>query len=147
MVIPTQPLPPKVQAAVEVGPGPTALTAGFGSVWVAAHHGAEVQRVDPSTNRVIDNIAVGTEPGALVAGQGHVWVSDFGDGFGWRIDPRTDKATRFQVVAGSSCGWLAVGAGSVWISGAKCHRKVYAANSGSSGDNTQDTVYQSEPGR
>jgi YVTN family beta-propeller protein len=108
---------PRVQAVIQTGPAAHGVTVGFGSVWVANHHGGSVSRIDPAMNEVTATIPVGEGPGSITAGYGYVWVDDYnGDGF-WRIDPRTNEARKLWAHTGGVCANTTVGAGAVWAIG------------------------------
>src|SRR6476620_8636635 len=83
--------PPGVSAAVRTPGFPAMAATGFGSVWVGAHRGDRVYRIDPSTNHVIRSVGL-PDPvsGTLTVGSGSVWATTFGDApYVYRIDPRT----------------------------------------------------------
>jgi hypothetical protein len=82
---------PHEVATIPVGPvgGVSAITSGFGGVWVAATgvHGGEgidqdaILRLDPATNKVTDTVPVETVPtwetggGGLATGFGSLWIA------------------------------------------------------------------------
>ena len=56
--------------------GPIGLALGFGSLWVADLVGKTVDRVDPSTGRLVGRLHVGGLPVRIGVGFGSVWVRD-----------------------------------------------------------------------
>jgi hypothetical protein len=112
------PGPEKVLSTIPIDYGPAGVTIGFGSVWVAAHRGAAVFRVNPVTNRVIATIHVplykgnpGKPEGPITAGPHGIWVAIGGQVGGatptevdpfrlLRIDPTTDQVTLDKVFDG-----------------------------------------------
>ena len=108
-----------------VGPGgvvsthlpgmPSGVAAGFGAVWVEAHRGHVVYRIDPRTGRVIAAIAI---PDALCSlprfGAGAVWVFTCNDGDTYKIDPATNPIVRKFRGHGQQSGPPVYGAGSLW---------------------------------
>ena len=104
--------PPLVNAGIL--PRTDGVAAGSGSVWVA-HGLSALERVDPSTGRVVARIAV---RGARtpVTGGGQVWVLAPDLGEASRIDPRTDRV----VARAHLRPWLAgavVASGGLWVAG------------------------------
>jgi streptogramin lyase len=94
---------------------PSSVAAGFGSVWVTAHRGQVVFRIDPRTSRPTAAIAV---PDALCApprfGAGFVWVFTCNDGDTYRIDPATNRIAGKFRGHGQQSGPPVYGAGSLW---------------------------------
>jgi len=78
----------RVAATIAVGvPGPGGdIAVGGGSVWVSSD-GVPVSRINPLTNRVIQQFAGGHGADAIRFGYGFVWVSDHKDGQVWKIRP------------------------------------------------------------
>ena len=69
--------------------------------------------IDPSTNRLVDQVSVGTGPGRLAAGFGSLWVVNDLDNTVSRIDPVTGNTQTITVDADPTA--IAVGAGFVWV--------------------------------
>jgi YVTN family beta-propeller protein len=123
---------PRIQAEIETGPAAHGVTVGFGSVWVANHHGSSVSRIDPATNEVIATIPLGEGPGRLTTGYGYVWVDDYNGGGFWRIDPKTNRAQKLWSPSASDhwdgiCGDTVAGAGFVWAFGGP-HGPLFKVN-------------------
>jgi virginiamycin B lyase len=78
----------KVEAEIEVGiPGPGGdISAGEGSVW-ATSFGFPVSRIDPKTNKVVQQFA-GNGGDAIRAGGGKIWLSNYQGSTEWRLDPK-----------------------------------------------------------
>jgi YVTN family beta-propeller protein len=125
-------LDPRVQAVIETGPAAHGVTVGFGSVWVANHHGGSVTRIDPDTNEVVATIPLGEGPGRLTTGYGYVWVDDYNGGGFWRIDPKTNRAQKLWAPSTSGgwdgvCGDPVAGEGAVWAIGGP-HGPLFKVN-------------------
>jgi YVTN family beta-propeller protein len=113
----------RVQAIVRVGGGPHGpdwQADGFGSVWLSNEPLNSIERIDPSTNRVVARIHVNVPCDGLGAGFGSIWVPQCVDRMIARIDPETDRVIdRIPTpVAGAQRegeGLIAVGAGGVWL--------------------------------
>jgi DNA-binding beta-propeller fold protein YncE len=73
----------------------------------------QVDRIDPSTNRVLETIAPAAPCcGRLVFGRGAVWQEDTAGGTTVRIDPARNEVVATIEVGGTD---LAVGEGRVWV--------------------------------
>jgi streptogramin lyase len=105
---------------VDRGSGPEGLVAGFGSVWVGAHRGNDVFRIDPKTDKVIARIDVGHEVcGQPVAGYGGVWVGPCDDSTKTSvIDPKTNQVIGSVDLYGADV----FANGSVWGSANNLHQ-------------------------
>jgi peptide/nickel transport system substrate-binding protein len=106
---------PKISAAAHVGHRPTAVAAGFGSVWVTNSTDGSVSRIDRRT-KVSVPISVGASPSGVAVGAGAVWVANSGDGTVSRIDPTNPRPTTIQVDPGPT--GVVVAFGSVWVTNA-----------------------------
>ena len=73
-----------IQAKVPGGGGD--IASGGGYIWAAAS-GTPVIRIDPKTNRVLEEYGSYKGADAIRFGFGSVWVSDHGKGDLWRVDP------------------------------------------------------------
>ena len=102
---------------------PSALTVGYGSVWVAAPEYSSgrlaLWRIDPQTVRVAQTIDVGTarsylETLALAVGAGSIWLANYDDGTLLRIDPVTGTVAATIHIGGHPRG-VTIGAGRVWV--------------------------------
>ena len=111
-------LPPRRAAGpsgqIPVGPSPSALTAGSGSIWVANVDAHSVSRVDPAKQVVIQTIQVGNGPAGIAFGGGFVWVANSLDGTVSRIDPRTDTVVQ-RIPVGNGPAGVAVDSRYVWV--------------------------------
>src|SRR5581483_5030131 len=76
---------------IDVGGRPFSLAEAAGSLWIANFLSGTVERLDPTTNRVIARIQVGGEPYGLAAGGGSVWVGNNGSDSVARIDTATNQ--------------------------------------------------------
>jgi virginiamycin B lyase len=86
-------------------------------VWVSNSPRNSVTRIDPGTNRLVENITVGARPcSGLAAGFGSLWVPNCGDKTVSRVDLSTGQVTAtWPATIGNSEGGVAVGAGSFWM--------------------------------
>jgi virginiamycin B lyase len=86
-----------------------------GFVWVASNAKGVLVKVDPATNRMVDETPVGPKPRFLTAGAGSVWVLNQGDGTIARVDTKTGKRVAL-IAAGipGTGGEINFGGGSVW---------------------------------
>jgi virginiamycin B lyase len=94
------------------------ITFGFGSVWVVNYRPDRVSRVDPSSNRVVADIAIGRN-GCLgiLASADRIWVPTCGDSVVNEIDPQSNAIVRrvhVPIKRGRE-GAFAIAAGSFWI--------------------------------
>ena len=103
------------RSSVDVGQRPTAVVAGFGSVWVTNSTDDSVSRIDRRT-RSAAPIPVGSSPSGVAVGAGSVWVANSGDGTVTRIDPTTGRPTTIDVRPGPT--GIVVAFGSVWVTNA-----------------------------
>jgi YVTN family beta-propeller protein len=98
----------------EVGNGPTAVLAAFGSIWVANRLDNTVSRLEPSTGTEQAKVRVGEGPNALVAAAGSVWVANEFDSSITSIDPRTDSGVPVPV-GGAAASLAADGGDDLWL--------------------------------
>jgi YVTN family beta-propeller protein len=120
---------------IPVGPLPSAITVGYGSVWATSTGNGTLSRIDPASNSVTATIAVGPNngtnpdlppgPGSIVAGGGSIWVGNSIDNKLYKIDPATNTATALDIGSPAPRGnWpimsLAYGADSVWALAGIC---------------------------
>jgi YVTN family beta-propeller protein len=103
----------RLVAQVPLDVGPTAVAAGFRSIWTTNIDANSVTRVDATTRRVIDRIDVGQTPSAIVVGRDSVWVVNSGGGTISRIDPTNDSMRMIRV--GVAPSGVVVARGSVWV--------------------------------
>src|ERR671931_589074 len=109
-----QATPPRI-AALHVGGGPTGLTTGAGSVWVADYSGHRVIRLDPRRNRVVARIRLDGSPYAAAFGAGAVWISSYDQRHVWRIDPRANRVVAAVDIGFAQQSGLTVANGVVWV--------------------------------
>src|SRR5204862_806195 len=76
---------------IDVGGRPFSLANAGGSVWVANFGSGTVQRIDPTTSRVVASIRVGGQPYGLAAAPGAVWVGNNARDEVARIDTATNR--------------------------------------------------------
>ncbi|HEX4672975.1 MAG TPA: BTAD domain-containing putative transcriptional regulator, partial [Solirubrobacteraceae bacterium] len=112
----------RVVGQVGVGARPSAITQGFGSLWVGNLDDQSVSRVDPRTLRTLRALPVGGPPTGLATAGGKVWVVASTPSANHvvvsRIDPRFDTITRAakvgNLVPGSSAA-VAGRADALWV--------------------------------
>jgi YVTN family beta-propeller protein len=112
-----------VPTVMNLGVVPTALTVGFGAVWVGSSGPSSpdlvIWRLDPQTLRVTRTISIGRTNSFLgtvdvAAGAGAVWATNSNDGTLVRIDPRTGKVDA-TIRIGRHPRGIAVGADRIWV--------------------------------
>jgi streptogramin lyase len=106
---------PEVRAKVPTGSGPCGVASGFGSVWVAVYGTGRLVRIDPQTNRVVQQIRIvrGICPLAIAAGS--VWVASDKTDVVYRVDPRRGRVLA-RIPVSHWPAHLATGPGRVWVS-------------------------------
>lgn len=132
LVVPDIVLPPpptaRVTATISVGPYPSAVAVGEGSVWVAVRgeqaSESTVVRIDPETGEVVARIPVEVVPGWEVGGGGlavsdqSVWVAGAtGTDAGMieRIDTASNRVVDTFRVDGSPSDVATFASGFVWV--------------------------------
>jgi YVTN family beta-propeller protein len=102
----------RVEATIPVGTDPYQVEVGNGFVWVNIRSDHAIYKIDPLRNRVVD-IIDGVR-GIMTTEGGNLWVADAEAPTLWRIDTDTDQVTaQFDL---PFSGFLATGAGSIWLS-------------------------------
>jgi YVTN family beta-propeller protein len=104
----------KLSDPVPVGPGPSAMAYGAGTVWVVSGTDGRVIRVDAATRRVTETIPVGRTPDAIALTTSDAWVANSGDGTVSRINISTNQVVGTTPV-GSQPSAIAVGPSGVWV--------------------------------
>jgi hypothetical protein len=99
-------------AAGYVGPNPTAVALGGGSLWISAIDGTVI-RVDPNLDRIVASIHVCRNALAVAYGEGAVWVA-CGDKTVVRVDPRSGRPGA-PIGVGELPRGIAAGDGAVWV--------------------------------
>jgi YVTN family beta-propeller protein len=96
-----------------VGPRPSAIALGFGSVWVTDQENDKLYRLD-DRGLSTETIDVGRGPTAVAIGEGAVWVANGGDGTVTKVDPGTDDVVA-TIKTGNYPAGIAAGGGAVWV--------------------------------
>jgi DNA-binding SARP family transcriptional activator len=104
-----------VVTATQLPGAPGAVTAGYGSVWIADPAGQDVSQIDPRTGSLVERIPVSGEPGSIVSGGGAIWVASTIDATVRRIDPVTQAVTQTITLPGANPGAIAYGAARLWV--------------------------------
>ena len=76
--------------------------------------GNSVAVIDPTSNRVEQQIPVGARPAFVAYGKHALWVANLDDNSVSHVDPRTDRVVRTIGTDASPAG-IAFGAGSLWV--------------------------------
>jgi DNA-binding SARP family transcriptional activator len=71
--------------------------------------------IDPTTNKLVDEIPLGFKSSLIAAGEGHVWIANPDGSTLVEIDPRTRHFRTLGVQAEGIPIGLAVGHGAVWL--------------------------------
>lgn len=107
---------------ISVGENPVDLELDPHGLWVATTDGVTVQRIDPTTRRIVATIPVSPWPQDLAIGDGSIWVASTDwpqdpprdrQGGITRIDPETNRVIATIRFDGGATG-VAVGNGGVW---------------------------------
>jgi YVTN family beta-propeller protein len=102
----------QVEATIPVGTQPFQVTVGGGFIWVNNRSDHSISKIDPLEDRVVG--IVEHVRGTMVATDGALWVADPEKPTLWRIDMDTGRVVAEFHLRYS--GFLAAGAGSIWIS-------------------------------
>ena len=97
--------------AVKVGFTPYDTTFAYGSAWTTAFTQGELERIDPTQNRVVNRWKLDKATGAVGA-FGSVWATG-SDGV-IRVDPTSHKVLARIAIQGGA-GWTAASADAVWV--------------------------------
>jgi streptogramin lyase len=84
---------PFATAAIATESGPEFMIVVDGAVWVSAHRGGALQRIDPATNAITDTVPIGGELEQPVFMFGSIWVISTADHQLIRVDPTTGQVT------------------------------------------------------
>ena len=105
-------------------PKPTGIAIGFDGVWVVEHRDDTIARIDPGTNKVVEEIALGERgPNDLcgmcvenvVVGDDAVWTANNEGRSVSRIDPKSNEVT--ATIDLPLRPWaVSAGGGSIWAS-------------------------------
>ena len=115
-------------AVSKVYGNPNAISVFGDSVWVAAHRGGTVTRLDGPSGDVIAEIKVGhigpAGPQGVTATADAVWVGIPNTGAVVRVDPATNKVVATIPVTTSPCGGIASTVDAVWVSSCSDDEKI-----------------------
>lgn len=100
--------------AVALGPDPTSVAFGAGSLWVVSRSEERVYRVDPRDHRVVQIIPVGGSPSAVTVTGRDVWVANEDDGSVSRINADANAVVD-TIAVGSQPSAIASGPSGVWV--------------------------------
>jgi len=108
-------------ASIDISSEPKGVLITGAAVWVANTRGGSVERIDPTTNTIVETITVGptgpSGPNWLASGFGSIWVGVPNAGSVFRINETTNaiEATIPIVGPASPCGGLAATSTAAWI--------------------------------
>ena len=97
-----------------LGPNPTALTIGAGSLWALSGAEGRLYRIDPRERRVSQTIPVGHSPVALTVTGHDVWVVNAEDGTVSRVNSDVNSVVD-TVAVGTLPHAIASGPSGVWV--------------------------------
>jgi streptogramin lyase len=108
-----------VAAEISTDAAPLGLLALPNGVWVAAHHGTSIARIDPSSNAVVARVpaANGDQPARMVSGDGWLFAVNYSGETVTVIDPVTNAVRSSFQAPYENCCFPAFGAGSLWLLG------------------------------
>jgi len=101
--------------AIKVGFTPYDTMFAFGSAWTTAFTQGELERIDPTRNRVVNRWKLQMATGAVSA-FGSVWASGIEGVI--RVDPSSHKVLARIPIQGGA-GWTAASADAVWVTTTK----------------------------
>ena len=101
--------------AIKVGFTPYDTMFAFGSAWTTAFTQGELERIDPTRNRVVNRWKLQMATGAVGA-FGSVWASGIEGVI--RVDPSSHKVLARIPIQGGA-GWTAASADAVWVTTTK----------------------------
>jgi len=101
--------------AIKVGFTPYDTMFAFGSAWTTAFTQGELERIDPTRNRVVNRWKLQMATGAVGA-FGSVWASGIEGVI--RVDPSSHKVLARIPIKGGA-GWTAASADAVWVTTTK----------------------------
>ena len=107
------PVPPSVEATIDVGRDPRDLVATDDAVWVTTYADNRVDRIDPTTDEAAGTDSQDNGPQGITSNDDGVWVGNYSDGTLTRIDPDSGETTD-TVELGDSVQDVAAADGAVW---------------------------------
>jgi virginiamycin B lyase len=98
--------------------GPSALTAGAGSLWAGVPNLDALARIDPATDQLLTTIPIKGACGDIEATDTAVWIAG-GEGPGCspgitKLDPATNRVDGDKINAGGPVNGVGFGLGSLW---------------------------------
>ena len=98
--------------AIPVGIIPYDATFASGAAWVTSHGANDLERIDPTRNRVVKRWKL-TQANGVVGAFGAIWATGT-DGV-IRVDPATSSLVATIPVAGGGAVWTAASDDAVWV--------------------------------
>jgi peptide/nickel transport system substrate-binding protein len=102
-----------ISAQFAVGRGPSAVTAGGGSVWVANTLDGTVTRIDRQRDRAV-TIPIGGAPSGLAFSGGSLWASDGEARSVAQVDPGANQVVQ-RIEVGNAPRAVAAAGGALWV--------------------------------
>lgn len=103
-----------VRDPVPLGPSPSGLASGAGSLWGLASGEGRLYRIDPRDHRVVQTIPVGRSPSAVAVSGHDVWVANTDDGTVSRVNSDADRVVE-TIGVGVLPTAIAAGPSGVWV--------------------------------
>ena len=100
----------KRTAAIPVGATPYDATFAFGAAWATANGSGEVDRIDPTRNKVVKRFKLSTATG-VVGAFGSVWATGLDAVL--RIDPAANAV--IATIPVNSAAWTAASSDAIWV--------------------------------
>lgn len=100
----------KRTAAIPVGATPYDATFAFGAAWATANGSGEVDRIDPTRNKVVKRFKLSTATG-VVGAFGSVWATGLDAVL--RIDPAANAV--MATIPVNSAAWTAASTDAIWV--------------------------------
>jgi streptogramin lyase len=107
-----------VAARISVANSPHGLLALPGAVWVAAHRGDSIYRIDTASNSLVAHVVVtqdGGQPARMAFGDGTLFAMNYSGEAVSLIDPAHNTLKSTFRGPFENCCWPAYGAGSLWL--------------------------------
>ena len=102
-----------VVGVVAVGPEPSGIAVGHGTIWVADATAGTLAEVNASSGQVMSKEQLSPPPFGVALGAGSVWISDPAENEITRIDQQGGPPVQISVGSGPTA--IAFGLGSVWV--------------------------------
>ena len=105
---------PQARRSIAVGAQPYDVAYGYGSVWTTNNGDGTVDRIDPTTDKIVQSYDTRSTPTGLSITGGYVWIGANSGSQIFRLDPRTNRLSRVDVHH-QSPAWFAADATHLWV--------------------------------